>query len=243
MSAARDGRVDERDSMRLRRRCVSWSASAAPTLLICNQMVSWGQSSSSGSTTSRTIVGGGEHRDHDPGVAHHLGGAVWPPRRPALESTQCVRSRRSQAMTAMPWSSSRRAIAEPIRPTPSSPTRAVRLVVCASSSSAPFDFGDVVVGEVEGRAGQDRVDLVGAAEADDRAVDGRVAQRPGDGDRARGGVVPVGDRIAGASTSSRLRESCGSLKRGSCLRQSSSGRRSTRSRVMPPVSMPEPIGE
>ena len=45
------------------------------------------------------------------------------------------------------------------------------------------------------------------------------------------------------STSARCRESYGSLKRSLCLRQSSEGRLSIRSRVIAPVSRPEPIGE
>jgi hypothetical protein len=48
-----------------------------------------------------------------------------------------------------------------------------------------------------GRA-DDRVDLVRAAEADDRAVDGRVAQRPGDGNGAR-----LGGRVWSALVSKR----------------------------------------
>jgi hypothetical protein len=58
----------------------------------------------------------------------------------------------------------------------------------------PSISANVVVGELEARGGEDRVDLVGAAEADDRAGDGGVAQHPGDGDRAGGGVVAIGDR-------------------------------------------------
>src|SRR5262245_6325499 len=47
-----------------------------------------------------------------------------------------------------------------------------------------FELGDVVVGELEVRGDDDRVDLVRPAEAGDRAVDGRAAQRPRDGHRA-----------------------------------------------------------
>jgi hypothetical protein len=45
------------------------------------------------------------------------------------------------------------------------------------SSSASFDFGYAVVGEVEVRGAEDRVDLRRAAETDDSPVDRRVAQR------------------------------------------------------------------
>jgi hypothetical protein len=37
---------------------------------------------------------------------------------------------------------------------------------------------EVLVGEFEARRGDDRVDLIGSPEADDRAVDSRVTQRP-----------------------------------------------------------------
>ena len=108
---------------------------------------------------------------------------------------------------------------------------------------ASFDLGDVLVGELEVRRGEDRVDLVGAAEADDRAVDGRVAQRPRDRDRARRGVVALGD---GAQSLDQL-EVAGQLRLAGSARRACASRRrrsrSMRSRVMPPVSMPEPIGE
>ena len=50
------------------------------------------------------------------------------------------------------------------------------------------------MGEVEIRRIEDRVDLAGAAKADDRAVDGRIGQRPSDGDGADARVVAVGHR-------------------------------------------------
>ena len=75
----------------------------------------------------------------------------------------------------------------PIAPRPMNPIAV--LIVCAPSISS---MSSAVSSRFGG--GEDRVDLVGAAEADDRAVDGRVAQRPGDRDGARRGVVALGDR-------------------------------------------------
>lgn len=51
-------------------------------------------------------------------------------------------------------------------------------------SALAEDLGDVLVAQLQLRRDDDRVDLVGAAEPDDRPVDGRVAERPGDGDRS-----------------------------------------------------------
>ena len=101
---------------------MSWSASAAPTLLICNQIVVLGPILEQRLNHIEDDGGGWEHRDHNPGAAHHL---AWPFGRLApatFESTKVLR-------VAVPRddrdarSSSRWAIAEPIRPTPSNPTR------------------------------------------------------------------------------------------------------------------------
>jgi hypothetical protein len=69
---------------------------------------------------------------------------------------------------------------------------------------------------------------------DDGSVDARL--RPGRPQRRRA-------TRWSRSTSSRCRDSCGSWKRASRTRQSSSGRRSTRWRVIAPLSNPEAIGE
>src|SRR5437588_8008471 len=46
--------------------------------------------------------------------------------------------------------------------------------VAGFTSCPPSDLGRILVGELEGRRQQDRIDLVGAPEAHDRAVDRRV---------------------------------------------------------------------
>ena len=80
----------------------------------------------------------------------------------------------------------------------------------------------------------------GPAEADDRAVHGRVAQGPGDGDGAGRHVVALGHRLQALHQ----REVLGELRlaepRRRGLRQSSSGRPSIRSRVIPPAEHPGP---
>ena len=53
---------------------------------------------------------------------------------------------------------------------------------------------EILVGQLKIRRDEERVDLVGRTEANDRAIDSRVAERPRDGDRSRNGVVAVGDR-------------------------------------------------
>src|SRR5690349_2847944 len=63
-----------------------------------------------------------------------------------------------------------------------------------SISVPSFDFGDVVVGELDARHVDDRIDLIRTTEADDCAVDGRVAERPGDRDGADAHVVALRDR-------------------------------------------------
>jgi hypothetical protein len=120
MRAARYGRVDESDRVCLGR--VSWSASAAPTLLTCNQMVLFGQSSSSGPTTSRMTSAVGEHRDHDSGTAYHRAGIFGRLRATTFEGTNVlgfeVPGDHRDALVEKPM-----AMAEPMRPIPSSPTR------------------------------------------------------------------------------------------------------------------------
>src|SRR4051812_11550410 len=61
------------------------------------------------------------------------------------------------------WPSSRRsASGAPMAPRPTNP-----MVVMALSSLGGFDVGDVLVGQLDAGRGEDRVDLFGAAEADD----------------------------------------------------------------------------
>jgi hypothetical protein len=67
----------------------SSSASAAPTLLICNQMVFSGQWSSNGSTTSRMMSAVG-HGDPHSGGAHHLTGPLSRLTNLALEPTKTL---------------------------------------------------------------------------------------------------------------------------------------------------------
>jgi multiple sugar transport system ATP-binding protein len=68
-----------------------------------------------------------------------------------------------------------------------------------------------VIAQPQRRAGQQLVGLVGPAQADDRAVDGRVAQRPGDRDRARRDAEALGDRTP-RSAVARLALRRGSVK-------------------------------
>src|SRR5919199_156704 len=76
----------------------------------------------------------------------------------------------------------------PMCPRPTKPI----VPVVAAMSRAPFDLGDVVVAELEVGGGDDGIDLVGAAEADDRAVDGRMRQRPRGRDGAGARLVALG---------------------------------------------------
>jgi hypothetical protein len=64
----------------------------------------------------------------------------------------------------------------------------------ALTSGACFDRREIIAAELEVGGADDRVDLAGAAEAHNRAVDGLVRQRPGDRDGAGAGVVAVGHR-------------------------------------------------
>src|SRR5262245_32255560 len=57
-----------------------------------------------------------------------------------------------------------------------------------------LEGGRLVLAEHERGAGEDLVDLVGAPEPDDGAVDRRVAEGPGDRDRARSRPVALRDR-------------------------------------------------
>src|SRR5579864_7673128 len=75
----------------------------------------------------------------------------------------------------------------PMWPRPTKPI----LVVCVFMSGTPFDDGEVVAAQLEVGGADDRIDLVGPSEADDRAVDGRVTQGPGDGDGAKARVVAL----------------------------------------------------
>src|SRR5919197_5721593 len=77
----------------------------------------------------------------------------------------------------------------PMWPSPTKPM----VVVVSAMSGTPFDVGDVLVAELEVGAVDDRVDLVGAAEADDGAVDGGILQRPCNRDRADACLVTVCD--------------------------------------------------
>src|ERR1700675_1486277 len=78
----------------------------------------------------------------------------------------------------------------PMWPRPTKP-----MLVISAISGTPFERRDILVAQLEIRRADDRVDLVGAPEADDRAVDGRVSQRPGDRDGARSRVEPAPDRL------------------------------------------------
>src|SRR5919198_6318474 len=67
----------------------------------------------------------------------------------------------------------------PMWPRPTNPIFALFFMSVLS-----FDRLEVVVGQLEVGGVDDRVDLVGSAKADDRAVDGSIGKRPGDGDGA-----------------------------------------------------------
>src|SRR4051794_32435804 len=78
----------------------------------------------------------------------------------------------------------------PMWPRPTKP-----MLVISAISGTSFQRRDILVAQREVRRADDRVDLIGAPEADDRAVDSRVSQRPGDRDGARGRVEPARDRL------------------------------------------------
>src|SRR5437868_13706507 len=90
----------------------------------------------------------------------------------------------------------------PMWPSPTKPS----VVVAPAMSAAPRDRREVVGAEVEAPGADDRVDLVGPAETDDRAVDRRVAQRPGDGHCAETRVVAVCHRLHPLDQGEVLRE-------------------------------------
>ncbi len=109
--------------------------------------------------------------------------------RPRSSSGSALALVRFQPTSGWPEASRRPATRPPIAPRPTNPIvvmppasplhlRSVRGRPAVSSRPAASMIG---------------VDLVGAAEADDRAVDSRVAQRPGDSDRSRGRSMPFGN--------------------------------------------------
>ena len=110
-------------------------------------------------------------------------------------------------------------------------------------SSRPLDRPQVLVVELDARGGHDRIDLLGRAEADYRAVDRRIAQRPGHRHRARAWRRGARRPPRARSTSRGSRDSAGSLEalvaRASRPREAARPARAS-SR---PVSSPEPIGE
>ena len=57
------------------------------------------------------------------------------------------------------------------------------------------DLGVFGFGEAEGGGRDDAFDLFGVAAADDGCGDGRVVERPGDGDDAGGDVVAGADLL------------------------------------------------
>src|SRR6266576_808142 len=71
------------------------------------------------------------------------------------------------------------------------PTKPIFVVVVAISSP-PFDHRDVVFAQLEVGGFDDWIHLVRSAEADDRAVDGRIAERPGN--RGRTGSHAMASR-------------------------------------------------
>ena len=101
---------------------VSWSASAAPTLLICSQIVPSRPIVEQRRDQIEDDVGGREHGDHRSGVAHYLARLVSRLATTVLEIAQVlsVAVPRDHRDALVEKST---AIAEPIRPTPSSPTR------------------------------------------------------------------------------------------------------------------------
>ena len=110
----------------------------------------------------------------------------WASRPPSSRSTTSSSCRR----TASPPSAPARAAAAlgglaASRYGPVPPERAGGARRFAPNHSSAGELGDVLVGQLELWRGEDRIDLVRAAEADDRAVDRRVAERPGDRDGPR----------------------------------------------------------
>ena len=106
--------------------------------------------------------------------------------------------------------------------------------------SASFDLLDVLGAELEARRAEDRVDLVGPAEADDRAIDGRVAQRPRDRDRPRRRVVALRDgRQALAPAPGAVRARAPESARRACASRRRAGSRSARGSC-PPSADPSP---
>src|SRR5438270_3633764 len=79
----------------------------------------------------------------------------------------------------------------PMCPRPMKPI----FVVVVAISCTPFDRCDVVVAELEVGGAGDWVYLLRSAEADDRAVDGRIAARPSHRDRTRGDAVVLRHRL------------------------------------------------
>jgi hypothetical protein len=141
--------------------------------------------------------------------------------------------------TTLPWARRRPAIRPPSRQDPPRRSWSFRL----PRSAGVFDVGYIRVAELEAAGAEYCVDLVGPTEADDRSVYRWIAQPPGRRDRASCGVLCRAATVWSRSTRARCRDSCGSTKPTSCLRQSSSARLAIRSRVIAPVSSPEPIGE
>src|SRR5438552_1727720 len=85
----------------------------------------------------------------------------------------------------------------PMCPRPTKPIFAFVVAI----SCPPFDHHDVIVAELEVGRADDRIDLIRSTEADDRAVDGRIVERPGDRDRTwrhavalRHGLDPLDER-------------------------------------------------
>src|SRR5439155_18781582 len=76
----------------------------------------------------------------------------------------------------------------PMCPRPTKPI----FVVVAAISCPPFDRRDVFLAELEVSGVDDRIYLVRSAEADDRAVDGGIAECPGDRDGTGGHAVALG---------------------------------------------------
>src|SRR5436305_349298 len=81
----------------------------------------------------------------------------------------------------------------PMVPRPTNPIAGL-VVELLDISRPPFDARDVLVAKLEMCRVDDRIHLVGAAEADDGAVNRRIAQRPGDCDRTRRRLMVPGHR-------------------------------------------------
>src|SRR5689334_21306461 len=101
-----------------------------------------------------------------------------------------------------------------------SPTKPSFVVVVVAISGSPFDRRDVVVVEFEVGGVDDWIDLIGSPEADDRAVDGPISERPGDRGRAGGDAVALRHGVEALDEREPLAE-LRLVERGSCLRQSS----------------------